>query len=83
MLRKMTAIAVLFAFAGTSCAFAASEPPLEEISLVFHNITWTYEPSRADTKETILKSADGCTRSKPRKSAEDCLRRHGWKPARK
>lgn len=26
---------------------SASEPPTEEVSFVFHNITWTYEPSGA------------------------------------
>jgi hypothetical protein len=61
----------------------ATEPPIEEVGIVFHNITWTYDPAATDAsfdKNTLLRQAEQCTRLASRNDAEACLRRNGWKP---
>ena len=54
-----------------------------EVALVFHTITWTYEPDRGTSKQALLAQAEKCKRQTSRDAAEACLRRNGWKPARK
>ena len=59
----------------------AEDAPPRKVGVVFHTITWTYENPLSIDKETVLGQADDCVRRMPRKKAEACLRRHGWKPA--
>lgn len=59
----------------------AEDAPQRRVGVVFHTITWTYENSASIDKETLPEHADDCARGAPRRKAESCLVRHGWKPA--
>jgi len=59
----------------------SSSPPLEEVSIVYHTITWTVEPDGKIGKRTLLAQAEACMRETSREAGEACLRKNGWKPA--
>jgi hypothetical protein len=59
----------------------SSSPPLEEVAIVYHSITWTFEPSGATSKNAVLAKAEDCMRQPSREDGEACLRKNGWQPA--